>query len=363
MVNYTKEDISFVKNILVDLLSTPTPSGHEEPGVDLLVEILNSIGFKNKIKLEYLGDRSYNIIINDIKNPEYLIATHIDTIPILTKTKIINEFYIKGTGAIDAKGSVAAIVFALKNLNYLPSNFSVAIFSQEESTGGGSVSYLKNHSPKRALIMEPTSLEIATSGNGFLTLRVKAYGEYSHPNAPISARKDSAIIKAVNIIKTMKEYFESRGMQIGILRIHSDAGGFIIPKECEFEVDVNIPPGNRALDLLKEMRQLIENKDYEVLLLDFADPFINRDISFEKALKEVYKSILGREAKIISIPAWTDANNLYDFGVNSIVFGPGDFNLAHTEKEFVDIRDIILAGSFIKEFILYIDSEGYKTKN
>ena len=42
------------------------------------------------------------------------------------------------------------------------------------------------------------------------------------------------------------------------------------------------------------------------------------------------------------MPAWTDAHNMVDFGgAEAVVYGPGDFTVAHLPEEHIDVNEIV----------------------
>ena len=49
-----------------------------------------------------------------------------------------------------------------------------------------------------------------------------------------------------------------------------------------------------------------------------------------------------RAREPIGVPAWTDAHNFVDFaGAEAVVYGPGDFAVAHPPEEHIDVNEVV----------------------
>ena len=51
------------------------------------------------------------------------------------------------------------------------------------------------------------------------------------------------------------------------------------------------------------------------------------------------------------MPAWTDAANLIEKGIPSVIFGAGKLNEAHTERESIDVKDLFDLYRILKRFV------------
>ena len=59
------------------------------------------------------------------------------------------------------------------------------------------------------------------------------------------------------------------------------------------------------------------------------------------ALERLTTEVAGEERERIGVPAWTDAHNMVDFGgAEAVVYGPGDFSVAHLPAEHVDVGEV-----------------------
>jgi len=351
------KELKIAKDLLLELLEIETVSGDEERGVRYIYYFLKELGYKN-MSLDYLGENSYNLVLNPVKNPLLLITTHIDTVEIISKPREVNEYMISGTGSVDAKGSIVSILLMLMNIERLPDNVSIAILSQEETSGAGSITYLQKNTPKYVIVMEPTDLNIALSGHGYLELEIKVFGKYYHPDALEIKDDIKAINKALKLIDEIKRFVGGEyGIKTEILEIEAKNIGYFVPKECRLHLDFNIPPSVKPLDVMKKIKhrfkKLIDQGEIRIKIREFSDPFQTDEDDFIHKLVEIHERTI-KNKTVKPMTSWTDANNFAEKGIKTIIFGPGKLEFAHNEKEMVDLRDIILAKSYLREVIDFI---------
>ncbi len=348
-------DKAILRDFLLDLLTIDTVSGNEEPGIMYLKNLFRDIGIKN-VTTQYVSKRSYNLVINNVKEPKLLIITHIDTVPIITNTKLVDDKVIMGTGAVDAKGSIAAIYHVLKSLNGLPSNVSIAIVSQEETTGSGSHKYIETHKPKFGLVMEPTNLEIANKHNGFLNLKIIVKGEHYHPDFYHLRDKMStkdAFIQSQEVMNIIRRELESREIQYHVLKYCTENSDFFRPTKVEIGIEIIVPIGEKAWHTFKNLKKQVIEKglNAEFYVTDIYESFIMNDNNYLEILKLAYKKSFGKKPTFIQFNAWTDAMHLSNVGTQTVIFGPGDPKLAHTEYESITVDDILKASIFLEYLI------------
>jgi acetylornithine deacetylase/succinyl-diaminopimelate desuccinylase-like protein len=46
--------------------------------------------------------------------------------------------------------------------------------------------------------------------------------------------------------------------------------------------------------------------------------------------------------------SWTNAENFYAAGVPAVVWGPGKLAVAHTPREHIDVREILVAAQVLE---------------
>ena len=145
--------------------------------------------------------------------PHLVLLSHLDTVPPCAGWEgspfeaKVNDGKLIGLGANDAKGSVAAMIIAAREIQHGDFEGSVTFaFVADEERGGEGIRTIK---PKlgqidAALVGEPTGLQVCTSQRGLLILRCTAHGRAAHAahahlgeNAIHKAARDVARLAAV----------------------------------------------------------------------------------------------------------------------------------------------------------------------
>ena len=131
----------------------------------------------------------------------------------------------------------------------------------------------------------------------------------------------------------------------------------IIPDRCSIEVDRRLLPGETNDSARKEILELINKlkEKNKILDIDISDPTaetipMDTDIN-EKVVKtsmESCKKILGK-SEMKGVNFGCDASSFTGAGIPSIVLGPGDSLQAHTENEFVDLREVYQAAEIYSQ--------------
>ena len=190
------------------LVSTPSVSGDEGKIANDLGAMLSEEGFR----IQREGNNIWYTLGNGGR-PHLVLLSHLDTVPPCAGWEgspfeaKVNDGKLTGLGANDAKGSVAAMIIAAREIQHGDFEGSVTFaFVADEERGGEGIRTIK---PKlgqidAALVGEPTGLQVCTSQRGLLILRCTAHGRAAHAahahlgeNAIHKAARDVARLAAV----------------------------------------------------------------------------------------------------------------------------------------------------------------------
>lgn len=334
-----KNDKERIVSILIELISLPGLSGSED-------EVVGYI----KGKLEHMGISCYEEHGNIYAirgNPEFVIATHMDTVPSWGHANAFKPHYdgtsVWGRGAVDTKGQIAALLWALKNGR----NFFAAFFRDEEEGGSGSEYFCvpDGLSIKGAIILEPTSLEICLSQAGSIELEIITKGRSSH-GATVKKGKNAIerFMELYRLIKTLfncsDPLFPSSDINLG--HIAGGLGVQVVPDSCVANLDIPVLPGNSPDDILEEVKDIIRKMgDFEYRLLEKSYPWsISKHEWIAEKLNGAYRDVLKTEPSFSGMPAWTDASNIMEKGIPCVVFGAGELSCAHTSHEHIHVDEL-----------------------
>jgi len=328
--------------ILKELISINSPSGHEEKITTFIEDFLENLGYK--IEKQEIG----NIVVNP--KADLWIMTHVDTIPPVANLQRRNSL-VFGTGACDAKASVASILLFLEKVSKL--KLGVALLVDEEEEGTGAKKIVKEYKKRLAIIMEPTSLKIADRHCGTLELEIDVKGEAAHASLPTQGI--NAIKQAMNMIKRIESL--ELPVDIAILRINGGGNIYAIPEECRIVIDFIIPPKLKVKDVEDAIsRIIVQYGSYKIL--DRENPFFcSKEVCalIEKAMRESKLKI-----RYCRMPSWSDAVTLHKANWKVAVWGPGDLRVAHTKNEYVDIREVSKATNVLLKLNAIISKKTVK---
>ncbi|MEM0203593.1 MAG: M20/M25/M40 family metallo-hydrolase [Archaeoglobaceae archaeon] len=299
--------------LLKKLMEIPSPSGKEKEIKEFVRSFLEERGYE-------VFEGEYFLLVN--KKSEFLVATHLDTVPIKAEFRIENSFAY-GTGVADAKASLSAMLeVAEKGVDY-----AMAFFCEEEETGKGSREFLGYWNGKYAVVMEPTNLRVASKHFGCIEADLTFKGYPCHASMP--EHGTNAIEKAINAYLQLSKKF-----RVSVLRINGGSYEYVIPEHCTARFDFILEPNQLSL-AMEELRKI----DAEITILEAVDGFYSGRVAeiLAKAIRNA-----GLEPEFTVMPSWTDACNLAKkFDV--VVWGPGELRDCHTTREKVDLREIEIA--------------------
>src|SRR5207248_2503533 len=117
------------------------------------------------------------------------------------------------------------------------------------------------------------------------------------------------------------------------------------------EVDRRTIPGEDAAEVVAEVeaavRRIVGRRPD--LVVDLPAPFVmdpalgaSDDALIVWQLRHAVESIRG-DAEVIGVPFGTDASKLSQVGIPSVVFGPGNIDLAHTVDEHIELAEVARA--------------------
>ncbi|AKG91039.1 Acetylornithine deacetylase [Geoglobus ahangari] len=301
--------------ILEEITRIDSTSGNEDEIKNYVSDWFEDLGFKTKT------DSAGNLIVRG--NSDLWFITHLDTVPRISDFRVEGE-YAYGTGVADAKGSIAAILLAAEGIEEMNLNFAFLV--DEEEGGTGSKHFARNYSG-RAVVMEPTEMKLAEKqlGSAEVVLEfrgVSAHGAYWNGGV-------NAIELAMREILKLKEKY-----RFSVQEISGGSDLYAIPDSCRVRLSFIFDFG----DDYETFREMVESLPAEFEVLEFYEP-IECD-----SIPEIERHV-GERTVMLS---WTDAYNLKKAGWKVTIWGPGNLEDCHTDRERVRIADIKRCAEIIR---------------
>ncbi|MCS6874920.1 MAG: M20/M25/M40 family metallo-hydrolase [Pyrinomonadaceae bacterium] len=328
--------------LTLELIKIPSISGEEETIGFFLKDYLTELGWTTE--LQPVSEKRNNLIAYLNDSPEIFLSTHMDTVPPFIEPHE-DEEKIYGRGACDAKGIIAAQIFAAENLRKQGFTNLGLLFTVDEELSSQGAKIANTHpiakKCKYLINGEPTDNYLAIGSKGSLRLLIKTYGKAAHSAYPEEG--ESAIEKLLDILQEIRQtklpsddFFGETTLNIGTI-----SGGLktnIIPPFAEAGLHVRLTTDER--EILKILRSKVRDKG-EIEVLTIAKPV--------KML-----AIEGFNQKVVRFT--TDIPHLDNWG-KPLLLGPGSILVAHTDKEFVRKQDLIEAVSLYETLVKKLNRE------
>jgi len=279
---------------------------------------------------------------------------------------------IFGRGAVDSKGSVAAMLAALEAIAASGTTLAGPLFFMSDSDGerafrGAALMRDLKVASRIGTIFsaEATSNErIEIAYPGISAWKITAIGRTAHPTEP--ERGVNAVAKMAKLVQAVEAgqlvlrrgtspWFQPR-VTTNAIRTQP-GGGWSIPATCDAVLSILSPIGvelNDVRDDIDAFLRALETDDgdvrFERKLIPMgggrlwlrpaeADPNHPGVVALRAAVRE----ITGRDAKVGPFNGgWVDGAELMgaDGSPACLTFGPGDFERAHTVDEAISVREV-----------------------
>ncbi len=365
----TKVKRDEVITLLKQLVSIPSPLGEELEIAKFTADWLEKRGFE--VRFQYLEKNRPNVIA-ELKGKydqvKVILSGHLDTFSIDDEKLqvFIKNGYLYGRGATDMKGGLTSIMYAAYLINtYHKPKYSLilALTVDEEGKGKGSEIIVREIKGEKAIVTEPTNLEVCPVQSGLLELSIKVKGKRKHitlPEKGINAFEEA--MKIVNYLKS-SHFMKDKGF-LPYMKPTAEIGSvscgdnpWSIPETCEIHLVMSLLPWQDPDLIFEELSKVSMNliHDEAILTLTMVDDddgfWLHNWKDLFKDLIDVIKDFLGK-VKISYMRSWCDANNLYHKGgIPTIIFGPGSLDDAHTINEKVNLNEVIVATEIIYEWL------------
>ena len=302
------------------LIDVPSLTGEEAAVGRFLAEQLAGWGFE-VIAQPVDGDR-FNVVAR-VGDPLVVLSTHIDTVPPFIPSEE-DATRILGRGACDAKGIVAAMVFAARRLHEEGRrDFGMLFVVGEEdgSQGAQAANTLKNRC--RYLINgEPTESHQATGGKGVLRVTLEATGRTAHAAYPELG--ESAIEKLLDVLHDIRAAAWPVSNRLGPTthNIGVIGGG----------IKANVVPDAASAEVM--FRTATDPAEVLAQVTALAGERVQVKPGLRMSPIEM-RTVPGIDRPETVVRFGTDIPWLDRWG-EPLLFGPGSIHVAHTAHEFID---------------------------
>ena len=138
----------------------------------------------------------------------------------------------------------------------------------------------------------------------------------------------------------------------------------VVADSCKLKIDIRWTVENTQEMIINEIKKILsvigknQGVKYKIQSLLPSDSYFGPFIIDEnhKMIKKIEKILNLVEVSPVtsSLKVWTDASTMMNAGVSTIVFGPGNIKLAHTENEYLEIDQLVKSVECYLAFSKYI---------
>ena len=293
-----------------------------------LRDYLSDQGFA--VETQPVGEGRFNVLAK-LGDPVVTFSSHMDTVPPYIGFRE-DDKNIYGRGACDAKGVIAAQVFAAQKLrDEGHQNFGMLYVVGEEDGSDGAQA--ANHLPNQNKFLingEPTESKQAIATKGALRVVIEAHGRTAHAAYPELG--ESAIEKLMDILQEIRQAEWPTDALLGATtyNIGTITGGR----------RANVVPDLASSEL---MFRTVQHPDelYKLICQRVGNRAIVKR-GFSIVPVHCHTVECGREVTHEVMRFGTDIPCLTNWGT-PLLFGPGSIHDAHTSHEYIAKEDLVSA--------------------
>lgn len=373
-------DEAYVTRTLVDLVridsSNPslTPGAPGEAAVaDAVATAMRALGLE--VTLYTLAPQRVNVV--GVRRGRgggrsLLWNGHLDTVGVQGMadpySAAVRDGRLYGRGSQDMKGSLAAMLAAVKALNddatTLDGDLIVTGVADEEHASIGMIDLVRHVHADAAIVTEPTDMALVCGHRGFVWYRVEAHGRAAHGSR--YAEGVDAIMhmgRFLAELDKLEQELRSRPPHplagppsLHASTIHGGTELSIYPALCRLEVERRTVPGETVEQATQELQAICDrlhaaDSAVQLTVTPFLDraPFaVSEDAPIVQAVARQLTRRLGHAPAQVGATFWTDAALLAEAGIDTVLVGPAGQGL-HSAEEWVELRSVVDLAAVLAE--------------
>jgi acetylornithine deacetylase len=313
-----------------------------------------------------------------------VLSGHTDVVPVDGQDWASDPFRLDiregrafGRGSCDMKGFVASVLGHVADYQRAAGRAPIHVaLTYDEERGCLGIPHLiaelarAGIRPAGALIGEPTMMRLVSAHKGGRIFRCRARGKAAHSSLTHQAvNAIQAAARVIARIDAMARRFQGEGRRVAGFDVpfttistnlfSGGNGSNIVPAEAEFLFDYRYVPGDDPDAIIAEIRDFAETE--VVPAMQAIDPGcgleiteINRvpalDARSEDMIYRLVHDLLA-DKTVEKVAYGTEASFFQEYGVPSVVCGPGSIAQAHKADEFVSLDQLAACDRLIAALV------------
>ena len=374
----TKDRQEEIIRFTQELVRCPGFSGDEAETAAAVARQMKKLGY-DQVEVDRWGN-----VIGTIRGarpgPTIVFDGHMDVVPIGMPELWEHEPYggeisdgkIWGRGTADMKGGLAACLCAaafVDRANIAGTILVTATVAEELMIGRGLGKILEERKVDAVITCEPTGVnQLAVAGVGRTTVEMTVRGLVAHSSQPHLG--DNAVYRAMDASERIRKMprrkdplFGTDVIELVEIKSKPSPGNGCVPDYCWVLWECRLFPGETRETFLNRFHTALEDFDgvekvtlkigriavdcYTGERLDYED-FLNAwatppEEPFRKLVEQALMQT-GIKFDPIVFRGCTNANiSAGAMGIPSLIYGPGNLDLAHKPNEHLDIEELLLS--------------------
>lgn len=364
-------DLAELTALTIDLVNAggENPGGTEQATVDVLVAAARRRGLQVTTREVAPGRPNVFITLPGGDGEGVLFLGHSDVVPVGDGWERepfdahVADGRIFGRGATDMKGGLAAVLTAMASLHdagtQLAGPVTLACTVDEEETGAGIRAVVADgleHRYSACVVAEPTDLETVIACRGDSYLEIEVTGRAAHSGRPSDGRNAiDAAVRICNLVTTDQERLSADPDPLlgyatwNVGMVSGGRGTSMVAPEAHLWLDRRLMPGEDTGRIREDLMEQIaaagitgDGIDVEArTTMEMPGFRTDRDHPLVAAATASLAAA-GVETRVTGWSASCDGGFISrDFGIPTIVLGPGELNeQAHQPNESVRLSEI-----------------------
>ena len=322
-------DAAEARELLIDLVSIPSPSGEERTCAEHLASFFEANG--RSVWIDDVGN------VRAPADDGVLYTSHVDTVPGDIPVRVADDT-LWGRGSVDAKGPLVALAVAAVNAGV---SFA-GVVGEEVDSGGAHHLVADRDAPAAVVNGEPSGWDGITLGyRGLLGGTYVSTSESGHTSRP----DRNAIQHAMDWWRRVEAAFERDEWESVFEQVTTKPVGFEggtaedgLSVEATLDVQLRVPP-SLTTDAVREVADgELEHGTvnwWDDIPPVMASPRTPLARAFRVAIRE-----LDGDPRLVRKTGTSDMNVYADaWDVPIATYGPGDSGLDHTPDEHLELGD------------------------
>jgi acetylornithine deacetylase len=353
--------------------------------IDFIRDYLDGYGVASELVFDASGAKAnLYATIGDQHRGGIMLSGHTDVVPVDDQDWHTDPFkLIEKDDRLYARGSADMKCFIATVLSLVPDLVTRRLrepihlsFSYDEEIGCVGVRTLiaelekRPNKPRLAIIGEPTEMQVGIGHKGKRSMRCHVHGHEAHSsqihlgvNAIEAAAELVAFLKALARRKRDEGPFDDSydppysSVHTGL--IHGGTALNIVPRDCQFDFEIRVLPGEDPGPMIDELRHFATTKILPEM--HAVDP--KTGIEFEQMTDAAgldtpadheatrLAAALSGANGTIKVAFGTEGGLFSAAGIPAVICGPGSIDQAHKPDEFVALEQVARCETFLRRLV------------